>query len=77
MLVNETVAQPLVHTRVSNKPYELRHQLREHFPRSEMTQNERHRNARAKFASHRLDIFNLDVLEDFLWWHLRQLRAAK
>src|SRR6266496_2119196 len=77
MLVNETVAQPLVHTRVSNKPNELRHQLREHFPRSEVTQNEHHRNARAKFARHRLDILDLDVLEDFLRWHLRQLRAAK
>src|SRR4249920_2745449 len=77
MFVNETVAQPLVHTRVSNKPDEFRHQLREHFPRSEVTQNEHHRNARAKFARHRLDIFDLDALEDFLRWHLRELRATK
>ena len=77
MLVNETIAQPLVHTRISNKPNELRHQLREHFPRSEMTQNERHRNARAKFASHRLDVFYLDVLDDFVRWHLREFCAAK
>src|SRR6266436_49925 len=77
MLVNETIAQPLVHTRISNKPDKLRHQLREHFPRSEVTQNEHHRNARAKFARHRLDIFDLNALEDFLRRHLRQLRAAK
>src|SRR5437762_12865998 len=77
MLVNETIAQPLVHTRISNKPNKLRHQLREHFPRSEVTQNEHHRNARAKFARHGLNIFDLDVFEDFLRWHLRQLRAAK
>src|SRR5205823_13264311 len=77
MLVNETIAQPLVHTRVSNKPNKLRHQLREHFPRSEVTQNEHHRNARAEFARHRLDILDLYVLENFLGWHLRQFRAAK
>src|SRR6476646_803252 len=77
MLVNETVAQPLVHTRVANKPDELRHQLREHFPRSEVTQNEHHRNARAKFACHRLDIFDLNALEDFIWRHLREFCAAK
>ena len=65
MLVNETIAQPLVHTRVSYKPNELRHQLREHFPRSEVTQNEHDRNACAKFPRHRLDIFDLDALEDF------------
>src|SRR4029453_6737311 len=77
MLVNETVAQPLVHTRASNKPNELRHQLREHFPRSEVTQNEHHRNTCAKFPRHRLDIFDLDALEDFLWRHLREFCAAK
>src|SRR6266550_6447064 len=77
MLVNETIAQPLVHTRISNKPNKLRHQLSEHFPRSEVTQNEHHRNARAKFACHRFDIFALDAREDFLRWHLCQLRAAK
>jgi hypothetical protein len=77
MLVNETVSQPLIHTRVSNKPNELRHQLREHFPRPDVTQNEHHRNACAKFPRHRLDIFDLDALEDFLRWHLCQLRAAK
>src|SRR5207248_6573451 len=77
MRVNETIAQPLVHTRVSNKPNKLRHQLREHFPRSEVTQNEHDRNARAEFARHRLDILDLDVLEDFLRWHLRKFCAAK
>src|SRR5438132_12774180 len=77
MLVNETVAQSLVHTRISNKPNELRHQLREHFPRSEVTPNEHYRNPRAKFACHRFDIFDLDTLEDFLRWHLREFRAAK
>jgi hypothetical protein len=77
MLVNETVSQPLVHTRVSNKPDELRHQLREHFPRSEVAQNEHHRHAGAKFPRHRLDIFDLDVLEDFIRRHLREFGAAK
>src|SRR5437667_4428791 len=77
MLVNETVAQPLVHTRVSNKPNELRHQLCKHFPRSDVTQNEHHRNASTKFPCHRLDIFDFDALEDFLWRHLREFCAAK
>src|SRR5260370_27331337 len=77
MFVNETVSQSLVHTRVSNKPNELRHQLREYLPRSDVTQNEHHRNACAKFPRHRLDIFDLDTLEDFLRRHLRQLRTAK
>ena len=77
MLVNETVSQPLVHTRVPDKSNELRHQLREHFPRSEVTQNEDHRNACTKFARHRLDIFDFDVLKDFLWRHLREFCAAK
>src|SRR6478735_1649468 len=77
MLVNETVSQSLVHTRIPNEPNKLWHQLREHFPRSEVTQNEHHRNARTKFTRHRLDVFDLDALEDFLGWHLRQLRAAK
>src|SRR5262249_6190468 len=77
MLVNETVAQPLVHTRVSNKPDELRHQLREHFPRAEVTEDEHHWNAGAEFPCHRLDIFDLDVFEDLIRWHLRQLCAAE
>jgi hypothetical protein len=77
MLVNKAVSQPLVHTRVSNKANELRHQLREHFPRPEVTQDEHHRNARAKFACHRFNVFDLDVVEDFLWRHLREFRATK
>src|SRR4029077_20864471 len=77
MFVNETVSQSLVHTRVSNKPNELRHQLRESLPRSDVTQNEHHRNACAKFPRHRLNVFDLDALEDFLRRHLRQLRATK
>jgi hypothetical protein len=77
MLVNETVSQPLVHTRASNKPEELRHQLREHLPRAEVTQDEHHRNACAKFACHRFDVFDLDALEDFLRLHLREFCAAK
>src|SRR5215472_7746196 len=77
MLVNERVSQPLVHTRVSNKANELRHQLRKHFPRSEMTQNEDHRNACSKFACHRLDVFDFDVLKNFLWRYLREFCAAK
>jgi hypothetical protein len=77
MLINETVSQALVHARASNKPDELRHQLREHFPRSEVTQNEHYRNARTKFPRHRFDIFDLDVLQDSLRRQLRQLRAAK
>jgi hypothetical protein len=77
MLVNETVSQPLVHTRVPDKSNELRHQLREYLPRSEVTQNEDRRNACAKFARHRFDVFDFDVLEDFLWPHLREFCAAK
>src|SRR6185295_274336 len=50
MLINETVAKALIDTRVSDKPDEFRHQLREYLPRSEVTQNEHHRNACAKFA---------------------------
>jgi hypothetical protein len=42
-----------------------------------VTQNEHNWNARAKFPRHRLDIFDLDTLQDFLGWHLRQFRAAK
>src|SRR5262249_35354889 len=49
MLVNKTVAKTLINTRVSHKADELRHQLREYFPRSEMTQNEHDGNARAEF----------------------------
>jgi hypothetical protein len=77
MLVNEAVSQPLVHTRVSNKPDEFRHQLGEYFPRAEVTQNEHHWNARAKFPRHRFDVFDLDALEDFLRRHLREFCAAK
>src|SRR5215475_3726417 len=77
MLVNETVSQALVHARVPNKANELRHQLREYLPRPEVTQNEDHRNACAKFARHRLDVFYFDVLKDFFWHHLREFCAAK
>jgi hypothetical protein len=42
-----------------------------------VTQNEHHRNACAKFPRHRLDIFDLDALEDFFWRHLREFCAAK
>src|SRR3982750_2966833 len=77
MFINETVSQSLVYTRVSNKPNESGHQLREYFPSSEVTQNEHHRNASAKFAGHRFDIFNLDSLQDFVGRQLRQFRAAK
>src|SRR6516225_73794 len=77
MLVNKTVSQPLVHTRVPDKSNELRHQLREYLPGSEVTQNKDHRNACTKFARHRLDIFDFYVLKDFLWRHLREFCAAK
>src|SRR5215831_15036007 len=77
MFVNETVPQPLVHSGVANKADELRHQLREHFPCSEVTQNQHNRNACAKFARHGLDVLDLDVFEDFLWRHLREFCAAK
>src|SRR5436190_1716820 len=42
-----------------------------------MTQNEHDGNARAKFAGHRLDIFDLDPAKDFLWWHCSEFGAAK
>jgi len=42
-----------------------------------MTQNEHDWNAGAKFAGHRLDIFDLDPAKDFLRWHCREFGAAK
>src|SRR5437870_6533749 len=42
-----------------------------------MTQDEHHRNACAKFAVHRLDVFDLDPLEDLLRRHCREFYAAK
>src|SRR5262249_6716719 len=77
MLVNETVAKTLINTRVSHKADELRHQLREYFPRSEMTQNEHDGNARAEFTRHRLDVIDLDARKDFLGRHVRELYTAK
>src|SRR5262245_3638420 len=77
MLVNETVSQPLVHTRVPDESNELRHQLREHFPGSKVTENENHWNAYTKFARHRFNVFDFDVLKDFLRRHLREFCTAK
>src|SRR5947199_10057447 len=42
-----------------------------------MTQNEHYGNAGAKFAGHRLDIFDLDPAKDFLRWHCSEFGAAK
>ena len=77
MLVDETIAQPLIHTRVSNEPDKLQHQLREYFPGSKVTQNKHDRNACAEFPRHRLDILDLNVLQDFVRWHLRKFCAAQ
>src|SRR5690242_4616377 len=77
MIIDEPIAEALVHTRVSDKPDELRHQLCEYLPRSQMTQNKHYRNACAKFARHRFDVVDLHPLEDFFWRHLREFCAAK
>jgi hypothetical protein len=42
-----------------------------------MAQNEDHWNASAKFPVHRLDIFDLDSLEDFLWRQCGEFNATK
>ena len=75
MLINETIAQPLVHTRVSNKPNKLRHQLREHFPRAEVTEDEYDRNARTKFSRHWLDIFDLNAIPVIKRYHFCYTRG--
>src|SRR5207245_935323 len=45
--------------------------------RPQQTQREHHWNTRAKFAGHRLNVFDLDPLEDFLGRHSREFYAAK
>src|SRR5256885_9713808 len=42
-----------------------------------MTQNEHHRNARAKFAGHGLNILNRHPLEDFLRSHLGDRKSTR
>src|SRR4051812_12675276 len=42
-----------------------------------MTQNEHYGNASAKFPGHRLDIFNLNSLEDFLGRHCGKFNATE
>jgi hypothetical protein len=42
-----------------------------------MTQNEHYGNASAKFPGHRLDIFNLNSLEDFLGRHCAKFNATE
>src|ERR1044071_5491902 len=42
-----------------------------------MTQNQHYRNARTKFPGHRVDIFNLNSLEDFLGRHGGKFNATE
>ena len=77
MLVNETVAELLINARVSHEANKPGHQLREQFPCPEMTQNEDDGNARAKFAGHRFDIFDLNPAENLLRRHCGEFCAAE
>src|SRR5262245_9482782 len=77
MRVNETIAEFLIDTRIADVPNELRHQLREQPPGSEVAQNEHYRYARAKFPVHRLDVFNLHPPQNFLGRHRSEFDAAK
>src|SRR5581483_102587 len=75
--INETIAKLLIDARIAHEADEFWHQLREHFPCSEMTQNEDDGNAGPKFPGHRLDIFNLHPLEDFLRRHCSEFNATE
>jgi hypothetical protein len=77
MRVNEAIAKLLIDTRIPYVADKLRHQLREQFPYSKMTQNEHHRNAGAKFPVHRFDIVNLDPPQDFLRRHRGEFNATE
>src|SRR6267378_6947157 len=75
--VNEAITKLLVDARIAHVTDEIRHQLREQFPCSEMTQNEHYGNAGAKFPIHRLDIVNLDPLQDFRRRHCSEFDATE
>lgn len=77
MRVNEAVTKFLIDTCIPYVADKVWHQLREQFPDSEMTQNEHHGNAGAKFPVHRFDIVHLDPPQDFLWRHRSQFNAAE
>ena len=77
MLVNVRIAKFLINARVSYKPDKVRHQLRKQFPCSQMAQHEHHGNTHAKFAGHRLNIFNRNAFEDLLRRHCREFYAAE
>src|SRR5438876_657642 len=77
MLVNVRIAKFLINARVSYKSDKVRHQLRKQFPCSQMAQHEHHGNTYAKFAGHRLNIFNRNAFEDLLRRHCREFYAAE
>src|ERR1043166_7049200 len=77
MRVNEMIAKLLIDARVAHVADELGHQLCKQFPCSKMAQNEHHRNASAKFPVHRLDIFDLDSLQNFLWRQCGEFNATE
>src|ERR1043166_2218221 len=77
MRVNEMIAKLLIDARVAHVADELGHQLCEQFPCSKMAQNEHHGHASAKFPVHRLDIFDLDSLQDFLWRQCGEFDATQ
>ena len=77
MRVNEPIAKFLINTRIPHVADEFRHQLREQFPDSKMTQNEYHRNASAKFPVHRLNIVNRNAPQNFLRRHRGEFNAGR
>ena len=77
MRINVTIAELLIDARVPNVSNEFRWYVREEFPSSKMTQNEHNWCARSKLLVHRSDIVDLDVLEDFIDRHARELDAAE
>src|SRR5206468_1754612 len=75
--VNEAITKPLIDARIAHITDELRHQLREQFPCSKMTQNKHYGNTGAKFSIHRLDIIHLDPLQDFFGRHCGEFNATE
>src|SRR2546423_1303900 len=63
--------------RIAHITDELRHQLREQFPCSKMTQNKHYGNTGTKFSIHRLDIIHLDPLQDFFGRHCGEFNATE
>jgi hypothetical protein len=75
--VNEAIAKFLIDARVANVTNELRHQLGEQLPSSQMAQNEHHWYAGAKFPVHRFYILNLNPLQYFLRRNRGEFNATK